>query len=179
MQELQQIPVSEEFLKKLLAGKRIGRSLTDMPKHFRDKNAVAELLGPNPLLYEVYSIEEGGVLADMTIMRPGTIGQEFIMTKGHFHEDDSGELYYGLKGHGVLVLQNRHGMTAHLEIKPGVWTRVPDGFAHRSVNVGDEPLAFVAVYGKNAGHDYGVQFKKCVFADETGWKMADAKENNK
>lgn len=31
----------------------------------------------------------------------------------------------------------------------------PAGWAHRSVNVGDEPYRFLAVYPGSAGHDYG------------------------
>jgi glucose-6-phosphate isomerase len=31
---------------------------------------------------------------------------------------------------------------------------IPPGWAHRSVNVGDEPYRFLAVYPGNAGHDY-------------------------
>ncbi len=31
----------------------------------------------------------------------------------------------------------------------------PPGWAHRSVNTGDEPYAFLAVYPGGAGHDYG------------------------
>jgi glucose-6-phosphate isomerase len=32
---------------------------------------------------------------------------------------------------------------------------VPKEFAHRSVNVGDEALVFLAIYPSDSGHDYG------------------------
>jgi glucose-6-phosphate isomerase len=32
---------------------------------------------------------------------------------------------------------------------------IPPGWAHRSVNTGDEPYKFLAVYPGCAGHDYG------------------------
>ena len=33
---------------------------------------------------------------------------------------------------------------------------VPGNTAHRTVNTGDEPLVYLAVYPASAGHDYGV-----------------------
>ena len=32
---------------------------------------------------------------------------------------------------------------------------IPPGWAHRTVNVGEEPFRFLAVYPGAAGHDYG------------------------
>lgn len=40
-------------------------------------------------------------------------------------------------------------------IRPGTVNYVPGGWAHRSVNVGSEPLVFFAAYVGDAGHDYG------------------------
>jgi glucose-6-phosphate isomerase len=37
----------------------------------------------------------------------------------------------------------------------GVIGYIPPGWAHRSVNTGDEPYSFLAVYPGSAGHDYG------------------------
>ena len=41
------------------------------------------------------------------------------------------------------------------ELKKGDALYVPGRWAHRSVNVGSEPLVMFFVYPANAGHDYG------------------------
>ena len=45
--------------------------------------------------------------------------------------------------------------TEWIDMKPGVIGYIPPGWAHRSINTGDEPYAFLAVYPGGAGHDYG------------------------
>jgi glucose-6-phosphate isomerase len=37
----------------------------------------------------------------------------------------------------------------------GTVSYVPGGWAHRSVNVGGDPLVFFAAYAADAGYDYG------------------------
>jgi glucose-6-phosphate isomerase len=38
---------------------------------------------------------------------------------------------------------------------PGTVAYVPPNWAHRTVNTGEEPFVFFAVYPGQAGHDYG------------------------
>jgi glucose-6-phosphate isomerase len=40
-------------------------------------------------------------------------------------------------------------------MEPGSIHYIPGGWAHRSVNVGDENLVFFAAWLGDAGHDYG------------------------
>jgi glucose-6-phosphate isomerase len=78
------------------------------------------------------------------------------MTKGHFHElRDRAEIYVALAGTGRLVLATEDGRHAVEPMSRGTVTYVPGGWAHRTVNVGDEPLVFFAAYVGDAGHDYG------------------------
>ena len=78
------------------------------------------------------------------------------MTKGHFHaERATGEVYVGLAGRGLLLLQTEEGETAEQPMGRGTVAYVPPGWAHRTVNTGDEELVFFAVYPGQAGHDYG------------------------
>jgi glucose-6-phosphate isomerase len=77
------------------------------------------------------------------------------MTKGHFHEvRDRAEIYIGLAGEGRLVMATEDGRWQVEPMRRGAINYVPGGWAHRSVNVGDEPLVFFAAYVADAGHDY-------------------------
>jgi glucose-6-phosphate isomerase len=90
-----------------------------------------------------------------TTMQPGQVGQEYFMTRGHFHERrDMGEIYYTQSGEGVLLLQSREGETRRVDMKPGVCAFIPPDWAHRSINTGDKPLVFVWCCNQEAGHDY-------------------------
>jgi glucose-6-phosphate isomerase, archaeal len=133
----------------------VERRLSDMRELFLDGSAETG----DPLIYRVSGIPvpptNANVLGSTTVIEPGTIGREYFMTKGHFHEArDRAELYLGLAGDGRLVLATEDGRNAVEPIAPGTVNYVPGGWAHRSVNVGDESLVFFAAYVGDAGHDY-------------------------
>lgn len=136
------------------------RRLEDMRDMYQDQEAVAEVLRvKDPLIYEVYEIpapeEEGQLTQCVTIIQSGKIGNEYYMTKGHYHKNRaSAEVYLCLSGHGYLLLQTERGDPRALELKPGTAAYVPPYWAHRTVNVGGEPLVFYGVYPADAGHDY-------------------------
>lgn len=91
-----------------------------------------------------------------TVLEAGTVGDEYLMTKGHFHQvRDRSEVYVGLSGEGMLVMATEGGDHVVQPITPGSVNYVPGGWAHRSVNVGSDPLVFFAAYVGDAGHDYG------------------------
>jgi len=111
------------------------------------------------LVYRVHGIPAPATGANLqcstTVLEPGTAGREYYMTKGHFHQvRDRAEVYLGLAGEGRLVLAAEDGRHAVEPIRRGTVSYVPGGWAHRSVNVGDRPLVFFAVYVGDAGHDY-------------------------
>lgn len=96
------------------------------------------------------------VFCSTTVMEPGTVGREYHMTKGHFHEvRGRGEVYVGLAGEGRLVLATEDGDWQVEPLRRGTVNYIPGGWAHRSVNVGDAQLVFFAAYVADAGHDYG------------------------
>jgi len=143
-------------------GRVTRRHISDMPHMYADTEAVSQILGEegDRLIYEVHTIdlpeEEGLVLYGTTIIHPGRVGEEFHMTKGHFHaKRKHGEVYLGLAGEGYLVLQTRDGVVRDLPMQPGTVGYVPPMWAHRTVNIGDEPLIFFAAWPGDAGHDYG------------------------
>lgn len=90
-----------------------------------------------------------------TVIQPGRVGDEFFMTKGHFHaQRDRAEIYLGLSGEGRIVMATEDGRTVVEPVRAGTVSYVPGYWAHRTVNVGDEPLVFYAVYPGDAGYDY-------------------------
>jgi glucose-6-phosphate isomerase, archaeal len=116
-------------------------------------------LDPDDLVYRVLPMpvptENSEIQCSTTILEPGALGDEYYMTKGHFHTvRDRSEIYLGLSGEGRLVLATEDGQHRVEPIREGTINYVPGGWAHRSVNVGDEPLVFFAAYVGDAGHDY-------------------------
>jgi glucose-6-phosphate isomerase, archaeal len=100
-------------------------------------------------------IRAGNLLSSTTTLAPGTVAGEFHMTKGHFHAQiDRAEIYLTLAGEGRLLLATEEGEPAVEEMRRGTVNYVPGGWAHRSVNVGAEPLVFFAVFPADAGYDY-------------------------
>jgi glucose-6-phosphate isomerase len=157
----------------------VERRLSHMQGMYVDPETESRMLKQgNPLIYEVfqYDVPErtGELFVCTTVIQPGKIGDEFFMTKGHYHAvRDRGEVYYGLSGEGQVVMQAEDLCTS-VPIGPGIVAYVPPYFAHRTVNTGSEPLTFLAVYPGDAGHDYGSieesGFLKSV-VDEDGTPM--------
>jgi glucose-6-phosphate isomerase len=77
------------------------------------------------------------------------------MTKGHFHAaNDQPEIYFCVKGEGYLLQETLDGEFQVEEWEKGTISHIPPMWAHRVVNVGSEPLVFVASYHLAAGHNY-------------------------
>lgn len=164
-------------------GVKVVRHLSDMKDMYQDQGAVQRLLdNGDPLIYVVYNVEvpeEAGELRHCTsIVYPGRVGNEFFMTKGHFHSKvGTAEIYLTLRGRGILLMQAQDGRTATLDMFPGSVSYIPPYWAHRSINVGPEPLVFFAVYPGDAGHNYGVieekGFAKVVLAQDDAPVVVD------
>jgi len=140
----------------------IRRKLSNMKGIFYDKAAYdAALSKGDPLVYEFYEMgvphSSGDVAYGTTITYPGKIGDEYHMTKGHFHTAlDTAEVYFCLGGHGLMLMENPEGDVEVQEFRKGQVVYVPCRYAHRGINISvDRPLiAFFACPG-HAGHDYG------------------------
>lgn len=141
------------------AGPTLTRRMSDLEGLFADQEAWERAAsGENPVVYTVTSSPVPEVARELpqsiTTILPGTTGGEFWMTKGHQHPDHQGEIYLGLTGTGGLLMFDGE-TTAWIDMTPGTIGYIPPGWAHRSINVGDDPYAFLAVYPGGAGHDYG------------------------
>ena len=160
------------------------RTLGSMEGQYLDQQAFASLLVEDDrVLYEVYETQRphnsGELLNGVTFLHPGLVGDEYNMTKGHFHQvANTAEVYLCLKGQGFMVMENPQGEWAVEALLPGRVLYVPPFWAHRSVNSSlEEDLVFFFVYPGHAGHDYGTierqGFRKLVLYSESGPQIVD------
>lgn len=162
----------------------ITRRLSSMAGQYHDQDAyAAQLAHEDTLVYEVYEVrrpEQAGELpCGISIVHPGKVGDEYFMTKGHFHAVlETGEVYYCLKGEGAMVMETPEGDWAVEALWPGRVLYVPPRWAHRSVNTGAaEDLVTFFVYPGDAGHDYGTiekfGFRKIVLDQDGESEIVD------
>ncbi|HAJ36526.1 MAG TPA: glucose-6-phosphate isomerase [Chloroflexi bacterium] len=137
------------------------RRLQDVHSIFADQLACQRLLAANPLIYRVTQVEdhngEGDIHYGLGILMPGKVGREYFMTKGHIHAwRPAAEVYIGLRGRGMMLLEDeRTGECRAAPLVANSTVYVPGYTAHRTINVGDEPLVYWGVLSSAAGHDYG------------------------
>lgn len=139
-------------------GPTLVRRMSDLAGLFADGAAWARAVADgDPVVYTVAASPVPETPRELpqsiTTIHPGTTGGEYWMTKGHQHPDPQGEIYLGLSGRGGLLLFDGE-RAEYLAMEPGTIGYIPPGWAHRSVNTGDEPYRFLAVYPGSAGHDY-------------------------
>ncbi len=160
------------------------RRLSSMTGQFEDTTALDDILAEDDLLlYEVYEFKRpevaGELLHGVSVIHPGIVGDEYFMTKGHFHSLlETAEVYYCLKGEGVMVMETPEGDWDVQPFTPGSVLYVPPRWAHRSVNTSkDEDLVLLFVYPGDAGHDYGTiefqGFRKLVLKMDGDVKIVD------
>jgi glucose-6-phosphate isomerase, archaeal len=137
------------------------RPLSKMKGMYANDTAFEEAVKKDdPLVYEFYELDlpetPGNLLFGTSILYPGKVGDEYYMTKGHFHTIlETGEVYYCLSGKGAMLMENPEGDWDLQQFAPGQAVYVPPRFAHRSINLGNEPLVTFFAFRADAGHDYG------------------------
>lgn len=154
----------------------IQRRLSAMRGQYVDTTAFESMLSTeDTLLYEVYELHrphiEGEILHGISVVHPGKVGDEYFMTKGHFHTVlETAEIYVCLNGQGFMVMETPEGEAAVEPLAKGRILYVPPRWAHRSVNTGPDDLITFFAYPGNAGHDYGTiekqGFRKLVVERE-------------
>ena len=86
---------------------------------------------------------------------PGKVGAEYHLTRGHLHAwREAAEIYIGLTGNGLMLLEGEGGADAAVPLTANSIVYVPGHTAHRTVNIGTEPLRYLGIYHAKAGHDY-------------------------
>jgi glucose-6-phosphate isomerase len=142
------------------------RRVSDLAVMFSDQEAVRKAVAAgNPVVYEIrhypFLTEKTDMALGSSMILPGTVGDEYFMTKGHMHErDDQAEIYYCVHGEGILLMDDMQGDFRAVPWKPGTITHIPPQYAHRVVNTGAIPLVFVSAFHVSAGHVYEPVIKK-------------------
>ncbi|WP_165021652.1 MULTISPECIES: glucose-6-phosphate isomerase family protein [unclassified Dysgonomonas] len=136
------------------------RRMKDLKGIFQDEAAFLQIQ-EEKLVYEVSSflpVKEGtpgGLYFGITYLYPGKVGDEYFMTKGHFHANiDRAEFYWGLKGEGMLIFMDEQRKVWAERMFPGSLHYIPGGIAHRVANTGNQMLSFGACWPSDAGHNY-------------------------
>ncbi|MEV6127074.1 glucose-6-phosphate isomerase [Streptomyces violaceusniger] len=141
--------------------KPLQRRISAMAGMYADQEAARRLAEEDVLVYEFFDMgvpqSSGEVAYGTSITYPGKVGDEYFMTKGHFHSVlDTAEIYYCLRGRGLMMMENPEGDVQWEEFTPGKGVYVPGRYAHRSINTSpDEPLITFFAFPGHAGHDYG------------------------
>jgi glucose-6-phosphate isomerase len=135
------------------------RTIGDLVDVFADESARAAM-DPNQVVYRtecVFPLPEGtagGLFWGTTFIEPGAVGQEFFMTKGHYHRlRDRAEVYFTFAGEGALICKDATRSWVE-RMTVGSTHIIAPGVAHRTANVGSTLLSFGACWPADAGHDY-------------------------
>lgn len=152
-----------QFMSDELKGEDVIRRSTrigDLINVFADEPGRAAI-HQHQLVYEVeayFPVNEGtlgGLFFGITKIYPGQVGNEYFMTRGHFHAlPDRSEYYWGINGEGVLLLMDRTGKTWAERMGPNSLHYIPAHTAHRVANTGADLLSFGACWPADAGHNY-------------------------
>ncbi len=135
------------------------RTVGDLLDYWAD-SSVARAMADEPLYmtqayFPVPDGTEGGVLWGNTTLYPGKVGEEFFMTRGHWHlKRDRGELCITVSGKGQIWLMDDERNLTTVEMTPGSTHWIDGKLAHRTVNSGTEPLVFFCAWPADCGHDY-------------------------
>lgn len=158
------LPLSFELTKDniiLNPKNHIVRKISSMKGHYKDEKAFNELVSKGDLMhYEIFENsmpeEYGHLISGISKLYPGKVGNEYFMTKGHYHTiENTSEIYLCLDGEGYMLMKTRDGNVNCQKMIKNTIVYVPPFWAHRSVNTGASPLVTFFIYNAEAGHNYG------------------------
>jgi glucose-6-phosphate isomerase len=169
------------------ATNRYVKTFADLDGLYEDEAAFRALIaeaGGDALAYEVTdykpSADAGDMIIGVTRMRPGKVGREYFLTRGHIHANaNRPEMYYGESGRGLMLLESPEGEIRTVEIGPRTMCYVPPYWIHRSVNVGAEDLVMTFAYPADSGQDYAIieeaggMASRVVDDGAGGWTLVD------
>lgn len=164
---------------------RYEKRLSDLAGIYGDPDRFAALLAEgDPVVYAVEDLKPNTTPGDMifgvTRMRPGKVGSEYFVTRGHIHaRANRPEIYYGESGRGVMQLEAPDGESRLIPIGPRSVCYVPPFWIHRSVNVGPDDLVMTFAYPADSGQDYDIIARsnglrqRVVDDGQGGWAAVD------
>ena len=114
------------------ARNRLVRRASDMRGYYVDKAALEELIveGNDPVHYEVFEIPVpatyGHLMSCISMLHPGKVGDEYSMTKGHYHRIvGTAEIYLCLRGAGYMLMKTAAGQCKAEPMRRGKMVYVP------------------------------------------------------
>jgi len=143
------------------------RKASVMRGYYADAAALERLIAEHddPLHYETFEKdvpEQSGQLCFcISKLQPGVVGEEYFMTKGHYHAvAETAEVYLCIRGQGCMLMKtppNAQGQSRCVAepMQRNRLVYVPPYWAHRSINTGVEPLITLYIFPGEAGHNYG------------------------
>lgn len=138
---------------------RSTRTVGDLLDYWGDRDA-AQAIADTPL-YETETYfskpdgTEGAILWGSTRLFPGNVGGEYFMTRGHWHlKPTHGELIIVVSGTGLIALMDQDRVTTTVTLQPGTTYHIDGTLAHRTINIGNEPLVFWCAWAADCGHEY-------------------------
>ena len=139
----------------------IQRKLSDYAEQYLNATDCGD-----PIIYEFDNtvVQENDIhlLYGLTTVKAGQINGEYYMTKGHIHSIPSAEVYYGIKGSGIVLQENGEEIIT-TPITSGDVVYCQPNFAHRLINTGNNDLQVFCICRADAGHDYSWIFNyHCV-----------------
>lgn len=134
--------------------------LRDLNHIFLHKSDLRKM-NPETMVYQLQIFQavseetEGGLFWGTTAVQPGMVGDEYFMTRGHYHAKlNRGEFYLTLRGEGALLLMSEDRQVRSEPMHAGTLHYIPGKTAHRVANTGAEELIFTACWPSDAGHNY-------------------------
>lgn len=118
-------------------------------------------------LADLALLEELGLIFDVTVIRPGLVGREYIKTVGHYHSTKPGtnvaypEIYEVLAGEATFLLQRSTGTAGRVDdvlvvtAHPGDKVIMPPGYGHITINASDEYLVMTDLVAAANSSIYG------------------------
>lgn len=168
------------------ATRRYQKRFRDLTGLYADEAAFEAMLPAlaEEIVYEVFehkaSEQTGDLIVGTSIMKPGRVGDEFFVTRGHQHaRSDRAETYYCLAGSGVMLMEAPDGSVRATPMTPQVMVYVPPHWIHRSVNTGPDTLITLFCYDSDAGQDYAIIERsggmraRVVTDGAGGWKVVE------
>jgi glucose-6-phosphate isomerase len=150
------------------------RKIGDMAGYFQDERAY-RALDPNVMMYKYAPCEFDTLSYVVTELLPGAVGDEYFMTKGHFHATiERPGIYTTFTGFGVLILQpkDENAPVMFSPMEKGTLCYIPPYTGHRVANIGNEKIIYTGTTTTDAGWSYGV-------IKEKGFKYLIVKSDRK
>lgn len=161
------LPAAQPIVTDLLSGRLHGAEVVtatkrvgDLVGYWYDEDALRQMDSSQPLYTtQTWMPEdeatEGALAWGNTTLYAGKVGDEYFMTRGHWHRKrERGELVVCVTGRGALLLMNERRETRMETLAPGSTHYVPGHTAHRTINTGTDPLLFLCAWSADCGHDY-------------------------